>query len=92
MPPSLSSAQERGETDPQRVRGLLQDGHDAAAFLRDFVVQAAVNERGNLEVAFTPGHSGKEVDMSDGGVEAAAQAAAQTDSPSGEGDQSKGQR
>jgi complex III assembly factor LYRM7 len=72
---------ERGETDPQRVRALLQDGHDAAAFLRDFVVQAALNERGNLAVAFNPAHSGKEVDLSGDGVQAAAEAASTTDSP-----------
>ena len=55
--------QTRGETDPARVEELLKDGRDAAAFMREFVVQAAVNERGNLELALTRDHADKELDI-----------------------------
>lgn len=36
---------------------------DAAAFLREFVVQAEVNERGNLALQLRPEHLDKELDL-----------------------------
>lgn len=65
------------------MKELLQDGRDAAAFMREFVVQAAVNERGNLEVAFRPEHAGKEADLSPGCGETEAKAPSHRDDTDG---------
>ena len=35
-------------TDPQEVDRLCGEAHEAAEFLKSFVVQAALNERGNF--------------------------------------------
>ncbi len=56
--------QAREERDAARIDELLQEGRDAATFLREFVVQAQVNERGNIAVSFRPEHAGKEADFS----------------------------
>jgi hypothetical protein len=59
----LTRQQESSERDEAKVEALLQDGRDAALFLREFVVQAELNERGNLAVQFRPEHAGKEADL-----------------------------
>jgi len=41
----------------------VMQARDAAAFLREFVVQAEVNERGNLALQLRPEHLDKELDL-----------------------------
>lgn len=45
----------RAETDPDKLRVLIEGGKDAADFLKTYVVQAKLNDRGNYgESVFLP--------------------------------------
>lgn len=52
----------RGETDEAEVRKLVAESADAAQFIRDFVVQARMNERGNFEMKPEARHAGMEAE------------------------------
>ena len=52
----------RGETDEAEIRKLVAEGADAAQFIRDFVVQAKMNERGNFEMKPEAHHAGMEAE------------------------------
>mmetsp|Transcript_22651 Transcript_22651/g.70347 ORF Transcript_22651/g.70347 Transcript_22651/m.70347 type:complete len:113 (-) Transcript_22651:79-417(-) len=47
----------RGETDSEAIKGMLQEGKETADFLRSYVVQGVLNERGNYEMKLESHHA-----------------------------------
>lgn len=52
----------RQVADPQQQQQMLAEGLEAAEFIRTQIVQAAVNDRGNYEMAISPEHQGSLVE------------------------------
>ncbi|KAL3146600.1 hypothetical protein ABBQ32_000835 [Trebouxia sp. C0010 RCD-2024] len=44
-------------SDTTAVKKLLAEGEEAASFIKTFVVQAKLNERGNFEMKVEPHHA-----------------------------------
>ena len=51
----------RALADPEAIWRLVAESRDAADFIRDYVVQAQLNERGNYAMKVQPHHAGTEV-------------------------------
>ena len=56
-PPHSGPCQESSGATGEAARQLLADAEEAASFLRTYVVQARLNERGNYRMTVQPHHA-----------------------------------
>lgn len=54
---SLPFQDSKEETDGEKLKSLVSEAYDAADFIRQHVVQAALNEEGNYEIKVGQHHT-----------------------------------